>query len=475
MNYERPTAISLFSGAGGLDIGLEDAGFEVRCAVEFNKYACATLRANSRMATVPQSQFDAWFDSLIGDTYDRWPTDKLQRLKNRVRDGIGEHSYLQSCSVIEADIRTVTSQTILDAAETKVGEVDLIAGGPPCQSFSRAGKQLSVEDERGQLFLEFVRVVRDIKPRWFLFENVKGLILSKPTIWKIECSRCGHLELPPFDPDRAMPEASDTAPSCENCGSTSTAWKIERNKRAGALELILAEFKRIGYHCQWFVLNAVDYGAPQYRERLFIVGSRDNESFRLPQPTHVPGGSDRLLSGAGVESYQTVWQALFSKPNPDHHWPLNHEEAVLWVKNVVRPHDEPVTWTLARPAPTIGAHQSAKLAIAPFGVPPEQLTRQQWHVLGRRQGDTKPVPVSHTYLSDADLLTLQTFPPYWFVQGTRMERAFQIGNAVPPLLAQRVGQAILTVRKNSQDEEFVTQPIASMQAATTKQLALFTS
>ena len=163
----------------------------------------------------------------------------------------------------------------------------------------------------------------------------------------------------------------------------------------------------------------------------------------------------------------SVWEALFSSSNPDHYWPLDPNVAVLWVKNVVRPHDEPVTWTLLRPSPTIGAHQSAKLAIAPFGVPPEQLARQQWHLLGRRQGDTQPVPVVHTYLSDTDLLVLQTFPSFWFVAGTRMERAFQIGNAVPPLLAEKVGSALLNIQKSTEatnrDSEVLGFPLRNQQ------------
>src|SRR3546814_6744799 len=88
--------------------------------------------------------------------------------------------------------------------------------------------------------------------------------------------------------------------------------------------------------------------------------------------------------------------------------------------NVVRPHDEPVTWSLDRVAPTVGAHQAAKFAIAPRGVPEEQLYRQQWHVLGRRQGDTPPVFVEHEYLSDENLLNLQTFPRSWYLHGIRM-------------------------------------------------------
>ena len=310
-------------------------------------------------------------------------------------------------------------------------------GGPPCQSFSRAGKRGSVDDERGQLFLEFVRIVRDTRPRWFLFENVKGLLLTKTSIWFYRCASCGREEIPPFEVDRLEP-AESVGPACLDCGRE-TKWVIEKNKKGGALDLIVSEFERIGYSCTPMVLNAADFGAPQLRERLFIIGSRDGERCSLPVPTHGSHEVNRPLP-----AHRTVWEALFNEPNPNHMWPLDPNLAVLWVKNVVRPHDEPVCWTLLRPAPTIGAHQGAKLAIAPFGVPPEQLARQQWHVLGKRQGDTPPVPVEHSYLGDDDLLTLQTFPVSWAVMGTRMERAFQIGNAVPPLLGRAVAGALLT-------------------------------
>jgi DNA (cytosine-5)-methyltransferase 1 len=140
--------------------------------------------------------------------------------------------------------------------------------------------------------------------------------------------------------------------------------------------------------------------------------------------------------------------ALWAKGHPAF-GKLDPEVAVLWVKNVVRPHAEPVTWSLNRPSPTIGAHQAAKLAIAPNGVPEAQLRRQQWHLKGHRQGDLPPVFVKHEYLTDLELLTLQTFPSGWYLYGTRMQRAFQIGNAVPVTLGHALGQAIMAAMKSS--------------------------
>ena len=129
--------------------------------------------------------------------------------------------------------------------------------------------------------------------------------------------------------------------------------------------------------------------------------------------------------------------------------PFDKETARLWVKNVVRPHDEPVTWGFDRPSPTIGAHQGAKLAFAPKGVPEKQLFRQRWATKGRKQGDTPPVPVEHLYLSDEELLKLQTFPASWYLHGTRMQRAFQIGNAVPPMLGKLIGESILAAEESN--------------------------
>lgn len=422
-------AVSLFAGAGGLDIGVENAGFEVRCAVELNHHAADTLKRNRWLSNASPLQFEGWFEREGSSPYRSWTPQAVARVKSRIASGVGTHQHLARCEVLSRDIRGVTSDEIAEASKTRRGDLELLFGGPPCQSFSRAGQRLAVDDERGQLFLEFVRIAQDLRPRWVLFENVKGLVQTKANVWKVDCKACGRSEVPPFDPDAEMPATTDAARECSRCNSRKTKWIVERMKPGGSLDWVQSSFERIGYQTGVFLLNAADYGVPQRRERVFLVGTRDGEDLRMPVPA------------LSASEHRTVWDTLFRSPNPDHAWPINPKVAKLWVKNVVRPHDEPVTWSLLQAAPTIGAHQGAKLAVAPMGVPPEQLKRQQWHILGRRQGDTPPVEVEHTYLSDRDLLLLQTFPESWFVSGTRMERAFQIGNAVPPLLAEHVVRA----------------------------------
>lgn len=448
--------VSLFTGAGGLDIGLEDAGFTTVVANDVEDYACQTLVANRERRDDSQ-EFHDWFRRQTDQRCYKTATNaELSALRQRLEANPLPAHYLKDAAIIPRDVRHLPSAEILAAAGTGAGEIDLVAGGPPCQPFSRAGKRQTVETAEGQLFLEFVRIVRDVRPRWFLFENVKGLAQSSTEVLRLACDTCRAVAIPPFAVRQRLlgaPDGTRDPRPCENCETSPTrvSWQTARG---GSLEIILNEFESVGYRCQWRLLNAVDYGAPQFRERLIIVGSRDHEAFHWPSPTHCNtslAASQGALPLFGAETQTSPWRTvagtLWLGGHPKYGC-LDRDTATLWVKNVVRPHDEPVTWDLDRPAPTVGAHQAAKLALAPFGVPQEQLERQQWHVLGQRQGDRPPVAVEHEYLSDEDLLRLQTFPPGWFLYGTRMQRAFQIGNAVPPTLGKVIGTAIIAASRS---------------------------
>lgn len=149
-NSERHAVISLFSGAGGLDLGFEEAGFSISVAVESDPACCETLSANR-----------------------------------------------PDLAVINKPIQDVSSEEILDKGDLKVLEADLVIGGPPCQPFSLAGKRKGLLDERGQLVFEFARVVKETLPKAFVLENVKGLtnwnkgealteliaFLEEPVVW----------------------------------------------------------------------------------------------------------------------------------------------------------------------------------------------------------------------------------------------------------------------------------------------------
>ena len=207
--------ISLFSGAGGLDIGFEKAGFTIAVAVEMNPACCDTLRTN--------------------------------------RAGL---------PVINKDITEVSSGEILQAAGLAPLEAALVIGGPPCQSFSLAGLRKGLDDDRGKLLFEFVRIVRETLPVGFVLENVKGL----------------------------------------------TNWAEGK-----ALKLLIEELsKPIEYKGKKYVysvaepkvLNAVDFGVPQFRERLIIVGNREGMGFHYPEPL---AASER----------RTVRDAIGDLPEPE--------------------------------------------------------------------------------------------------------------------------------------------------------------
>lgn len=220
--------ISLFSGAGGMDIGFRQAGFEIAVAVEQDPSCCNTLRLNCP---------------------------KLQ--------------------VIEGDVSAITTPDILKVAKLKPLEAALVIGGPPCQSFSLAGKRMGMDDARGKLILEFSRIVYEALPKVFVMENVKGML----------------------------------------------NW--ENGK---AIEAVLNEFKEpvkyngkeYFYDVSYKVLTSSNYGVPQHRERLFIVGNRIGKTFKFPEPTHesIERYQPDIFSSPLVP-YATAWDAIGNLPPAD--------------------------------------------------------------------------------------------------------------------------------------------------------------
>lgn len=213
MKNKEKKVISLFSGAGGLDIGFEQAGFKIAVCVEIDPACCDTLKTNR-----PQTP------------------------------------------IINKNIIQVSGKDILLAGGLQVGEAALVIGGPPCQSFSLAGLRKGLDDERGKLLFEYVRIVRETLPLGFVLENVKGL-----TNW---------------DNGRALQLLIDEL-----------SQPILFNDKE--YQYTIADPK---------VLNAVDYGVPQYRERLILVGNRINKPYQYPKP---------------FDKQKTVWEAIGDLPAPE--------------------------------------------------------------------------------------------------------------------------------------------------------------
>ena len=211
--------ISLFSGAGGLDIGFNHAGFKTSVMVEMDPACCRTLRKN-----MPETP------------------------------------------VIEGDINNISTDQILNAGGLKPLEAALVIGGPPCQSFSLAGKRMGMDDPRGMLVLQFIRVVREALPKAFVMENVRGM-----TNWEKGKAI-----------DAIMHEA--TLP-------------------------IFYKGKAYSYRVKYQILNAADFGAPQFRERVFIVGNRLEKDFVFPVKRFGPSGN-----AEGLKPYVTVRDAICGLP-----------------------------------------------------------------------------------------------------------------------------------------------------------------
>lgn len=218
-------SISLFSGAGGMDIGVKQAGFEVLAELEIDEHCVSTLNA------------------------------AIEREKTNTK-------------VFHTDIRTLDPNNLMTDLKVNPGELDLLFGGPPCQSFSLAGKQLGLLDERGPLLFEIIRFANVIKPKVILLEQVKGLLSSKGVL----------------------------------------------NRRGEVFEYFLTELEKIGYIPKWRVIMAADFGVPQLRERLFVVATRDHNGFSFPERTHAP-----IEECTGVLSYKPyvgVGAVLKDLPKP---------------------------------------------------------------------------------------------------------------------------------------------------------------
>lgn len=336
-------SISLFSGAMGLDLGLEKAGISLKVCQDFAPDCYATMIQNNRNA-------------------------------------------------LGGDIRNIDSGTILEKAQLKRAEPFLICGGPPCQPFSTAGKRQGINDPRGSLFMDFIRMVDEIRPRFFVFENVKGLT--------------------------SIPVDKDGLPG-------------------GVLEIILSEFHRIGYRTVHAVLDAVHYGVPQFRERLIILGSRDYEDIFLPAPTHFQRHQMEdmrwnILRDAIVDLEENPGAcAKFS------------EERLRFLKMVPEGgnwKDIPLEF---QPEAMGGAWKSGGGKVGFY--------RRLSYSQPSPTVVTSPVqkatmmchPTQDRPLSVKEYARIQQFPDDWKIVGTTTNQYKQIGNAVPVGLAEAVGRTLI--------------------------------
>ena len=212
---KKHTLISIFAGAGGLDLGLELAGFTSKVANELEPHACETLRRNKLLCNLDESETNQFIeDALTQKCYKRLSELEKRLFFKRLKSHNENEKFLQECQIIEGDIRTIDSSKFKEKLEGD--DLFCIAGGPPCQPFSKAGKQKSLDcTKNGDLFFEFVRLVKDLNPNWFIFENVKGITFTKTDVIYQKCNNCNHKSLAPFETRHIS--LSDS--KCIKCGS----------------------------------------------------------------------------------------------------------------------------------------------------------------------------------------------------------------------------------------------------------------
>ena len=327
--------LSLFSGAGGLDIGFSDVGFEIVESVEIENKFCRTLELNS-----------------------------------------GPGKRFENSKVNCIDINEYTSEHL--------GKIDFIIGGPPCQTFSAAGRRangvLGTTDARGVLFREYVRLLKELEPVGFLFENVYGIIGAQG----------------------------------------GEAWKE-----------ILKSFSEVGYKLYYRIVDAADYGVQQHRERLIIVGLKEGE-FKFPRPTHGPDSIDD-------EPFYNAEIAVMGVNLTEEENKSGIGGRYGTLLNDIPPGLNYSFYTEEMGHPTPVFAWRSKFSDFLYKADPNQPVRT---IKASGGAYTGPFHWENRFFACSEYKRLQTFPDDYEISGSKQVAVKQIGNSVPPQLARMMALAI---------------------------------
>ncbi len=365
----RPIALSFFSGAMGLDLGIEKTGFRVLLACEVDKYCRQTIAIN-RPATA-----------------------------------------------LLSDISTYSKGDVLEAAGlTEDDDIDLVIGGPPCQAFSTAGKRKAFNDDRGNVFLDYIELALQLRPKFIVIENVRGL-LSCPLDHRPHDQRGSEF------PDLTADEL-----------------------KGGALNFILSKLRNSGYGYSFNLYNSANFGTPQIRERVIIVCARDGQAPPFLTPTHSENGEYGLLR------WRTFRQATAGLTDHQH---LTFPEKRLKYYRMLKPGQN---W---RALPRELQREALGNSFYAGGGKTGFLRRLDWD---------KPAPtlVTHPAMPATDLAhpeedrplslqeykRLQEFPDDWQLAGPMIQQYKQIGNAVPCSLGQAVGRLVIELINGETPQDY---------------------
>ena len=348
-------ALSFFSGAMGLDIGLEKAGIDVILACESEKFIRETI--------------------------------KLNRPKIKVLEDINNYSA-----------KEIRKEAGLKSKE----KIDLIVGGPPCQAFSTAGKRLSINENRGIVFIKYLELIKELNPTYFVIENVRGL-LSVPLKHVPHDKRKGKLKT--------------------------------KEEKGGTLNYILNYLNNIGYKVSFNLYNSANFGSPQIRERVIIIG---NKKEKLPYltPTHSQHGE------FGLKPWKTFKAAVKGLHNINHDYVKFPEVRLKYYKKL----KEGQNW---RNLPLKLQKEALGNSYYLGGGKTGFLRRLGWNKPSPTLV-TDPMmpatdlahPVENRPLSIQEYKRIQEFPDDWKLAGSIRNQYKQIGNAVPVSLGKAIGKLI---------------------------------
>lgn len=361
VNQNNYNVVSLFSGAMGFDLGLEKAGLNVKVCVEINKLACETIRQNS---TIP---------------------------------------------VIEDDINNISTEQILSVSGLTKDNVFLVAGGPPCQAFSTAGKRRSLEDFRGNVITNFLRVVEEISPNYFILENVRGILSATlnfvPDIYENEYNNI--VDIP-----------------------------------GSVIYFLYQEFKKLGYHVSFGLFNSANYGVPQIRERVLIFGAKQRR-IPLPSPTHSQTGLETGKKWSTLrEAFEGLTECDYVKmPERIAKFLVHLKEGQNWrdiPENLIRE-------AMGKSYELVGGKTGFYRRLS-FDYPSPTLVTSP----------TMPAtllchPTELRPLSVQEYARIQQFPDNWKISGKLLDIYKQIGNAVPTGLGFIAGKTIKDFHENNYD------------------------
>jgi DNA (cytosine-5)-methyltransferase 1 len=380
---KRPIGVDLFAGAGGMTLGFEQAGFDVLAAVEIDPIHCATHEYN----------FPFW-------------------------------------NILCRDINNTTGREIRENSQIGDREIDVVFGGSPCQGFSLIGKR-ALEDPRNALLQQFVRLVLELNPKYFVLENVRGLTIGK------------HQEL---------------------------------------LREIIEEFQANGYQLteNYQVLNAAHYGVPQARSRLFLLGSRQGLTLpKYPEPITTTNskraGKTKQTITSNLPLVSTVWDALKDLPEVQNYPELLIQDYVVAkysmpseyaakLRNLIveennysylREFDSTIITASLRTKHSLEArqrfeqtsHGQIEQVSRFYKLHPEGICNTLRAGTPSNQGAfTSPRPI-HPYtprcITVREAARLHSYPDWFRFHSTKWHGFRQVGNSVPPLLARAVAAEII--------------------------------